>query len=1011
MDYDDPDLYNEEVYDEMAEEEAPHEDEEEEDPSQDGGLSLRQYEGTGSLRGHQVGATGAEDDAGYEDDNAFASPVPSPSPMPSRTGKNGPRNSISPEAAGDGPLRIKQLFKQSGDEGSLGSQSSKKHKSDESGDKKSVASQRKPRGNLPPAPKFSGDRKADPSCFKKYANKVGSYVAIAEKIIDSNEVGLRLHAALEGDAEAYLEDVPAKAFGTEDGWKVLMRVLKEKFDETKMAKVGTAMKNFFKLQMVPEKDKALTMRDVADYMDKAARQCRDAGLTIPDAVMVYFFFEHSNASHERQANLLLRTNGVYDWSLMKKAVDLRYPTTTIRAAYQGGKGAGRARGAHEVQGQQADGWGEGWPMPEDTDPQIDQWIEYYDPVERIAEIFHLDEYETIPEGLARELHSCFTSHRENRQKLAKAVQARGYYVKGKSKGKGKHGGKPSKGGGKGKKSSKARGGLSLEELKAKTACGDCGQVGHWHGDPECSMRKSNKVLFTAAADPQDDEQQAYEDEESYGWYGEWDPYGHYAEEEDSHTAYVSAPVRGAQAAQRNVVQTQRGLQRQRELDDEAYQVAKGIVGLKAKRVNATSSPSSDQVSNAPKTTEYGTELTANYLYVRGLLNAADDKIFASESAGPRAVREARNENRSSASGIKRDEKSKDKNFEEVGSVWQLLQDMPAPDVDALRVRQTYVTRKVIIRDFDNIEDDELIPDCSPRMVYSLIRRQATVVPGKSYLTIDTACENTVCGSTYMQKLLNKLDKMDLAPTHETENEQYCFGPGAPQTSVTRLSVPIGIGSKAAIIKTSLIHEDKITGGTGPNGIPFLAGQDWLLMMGAIIDIGNNTIEFPKMGIKVPLCVDHTGHLVVAIDDFPSDGWPHGRPLALDEYPGAVFADKKKSECGRSACTVDSNPNYLYEPNHDELNQGLSQAHVRVAPDYREYSFDGMIVRHHCRPREHLFVPAEAHDQPDTRLFRPERITVKAGFPPQVDRWQDHKHGSSESTPWIGITCFLWKVQI
>ena len=37
--------------------------------------------------------------------------------------------------------------------------------------------QKRPRGNLPPAPTFDGDRKKDPRCFKKYANKVDSHAS------------------------------------------------------------------------------------------------------------------------------------------------------------------------------------------------------------------------------------------------------------------------------------------------------------------------------------------------------------------------------------------------------------------------------------------------------------------------------------------------------------------------------------------------------------------------------------------------------------------------------------------------------------------------------------------------------------------------------------------------------------------------------------------------------------------------------------------------------------------
>ena len=987
--YEDEELYGD--GDETEEEETPEDDDEYSgdyvgQPPKEGGR-----QGDQGHSGHQPGSDSRDGSSGHR-----GSPSPSmPSPSPARSGRNGPRTSPeeSPQRE-EGRPRVRDMFTKKSNDGaaSHASEDSLASKSKVKSEKSS-SSQRKPRGNLPQAPKFSGDRKADPACFKKYANTVDSYVAIAEKIINPGEIGLRLHAALEGEAESYLEDVPARAFGEADGWKVLLRVLREKFDETKMAKVGTAMKNFFKLQLENKesKEKAMTMRDVVDLMDKAARQCRDAGLTIPDAVMVYFFFEHSNASHERQANLLLRTNGAYDWSLIKKAVDLLYPTVTVRPGATAGKGGyGRARGAHEVQN---DAWSGDWPMPEATDPQLDEWLEYYDPVEHIAENFAYDDAEApLPEELARELHTVFTSHRENRQKLAKAVQARGYYVKGKSKGKGKKGGKTAKGGGKGKKGGKTRGGLTLEELKAKTACGDCGQVGHWHGDAACPMRKANMTGGQCG----DEEQHYDEAEETYDWHAEWNPYG---AEDWTHDAQTSSAARGSQATRRVAHQAHRTSPVRDELHDEAYETAKNITMLKSKRSGSTPSD-----RNPKSLRSDDMELTANYLYVRGLLEASKSSS-SSASSGPAAVQQARDE----VANMPKNAKS-GKTYEELGSVWELLKDMPVPDVDALRVRQTYVTRTINYADISDLEDDEMIPDGSPRTVFSLLRRRPTVMPGRAYLTIDTACENTVCGSNYAQKLLDMLYKFNIVPTAETENEHYCFGPGAPQTSVTRLAVPVGIGDVAAVVKTSVIQEDKLYGSVGPNGIPFLAGQDWLLMMGAVIDIGNSAIEFPLIGVKVPLYVDHTGHLVVAIDEFPNSGWPHQAPFALEEYPGAVFAVVEKKERNRSSCAVDSSPDYIYEPNHDSMNQDLSNSPVRVPPDFWEYTYHGMVIRHHCRPRNSLFDPVEAHDRPDTQVFRGERITIRAGGEHEVDMWQSSSSSSptSHDAKWTGMTCFLLK---
>ena len=254
---------------------------------------------------------------------------------PVRQGRNGPR-SHSSASGHPSPSRT-----------SPSKASPETRRRDDGTSSSTSQAQKRPRGNLPSAPSFDGDRKKDPRCFKKYANKVDSYVAIAKRIIDSGEIGLRLHAALEGEAADFLEDVPAKVFGAEDGWQVLIKILRDKYDEPTINKVGTAMRNFFQLQIAT--DKTLNMRDIAEYMDRAARQCRDAGLQIPDAVMIHFFFIHSGASTERQANLLLRTQGEYDWKKLKTAIDILYPNVVVRNTGGAGKGdSHRGRGAHEV---------------------------------------------------------------------------------------------------------------------------------------------------------------------------------------------------------------------------------------------------------------------------------------------------------------------------------------------------------------------------------------------------------------------------------------------------------------------------------------------------------------------------------------------------------------------------------------------------------------------------------------------------------------------------------------
>eukprot|EP00913_Durusdinium_trenchii_P008023 g7523.t1 len=762
------------------------------------------------------------------------------------------------------------------------------------------------RRNLPPAPKFDGDRKADPRCFRKYLNKVDSYVALAEKIIDHNEIGLRLHAALEGEAADYLEDVPARTFGEIDGWRVLLRILRDKYDEPPMHKVGTAMKNFFNLQMA--QDKTITMREVAEHLDRAARQCRDAGLDLPDAVMIHVFFQHTGASNERQANFLLRTGGQYDWAKIKAAIDILYPNTTVRVPASGAKASGyRGRAAHEVHWSSSD-----WQLPDLQDPSIvwDSWLYENDPVEMIAEqtLYEAVDENLIPQNLARDLTACFNTHRENRRQLARAVQARGYYVrggKGKSGGRGKgdrgkgRGGKKGKGG----KSAggKTRGGLTLQELKAKTACAECGAIGHWK--EECPKRQSNLTHHTEYREPDpyyepDFEEYDYDADEQA--YEEWDPetWDQWQEEAPRSSHAAGRQTDAAAAVEEENLRAIHALRKK-------VSQAAPLAGP-SKSTSATTSKTAPPAKVPPvmpktppvmpkqvkqvrnvyveqskhdiveeqgfnKHSLYSDEFVDQHgtmARVKAILTAKPPGTTFSGSEARAAVRthatsSAHVATRTDETGL-------------TGSVWDLLKDhSKAPDLDSLRkTRDVLAARRV-----------KFESPTSPRSALSLTRRPPTVQTDKVYLTIDTACENTVVGSVYLEKVLNKLGEHGLMPITHEENEQYCFGPGAPKTSTTRLSVPIGIDGKPLVIRTSVIQEDK----QAANRVPFLAGQDWLVLMGAVVDIGNNKMSLPAAGCEVPLLVDVSGHLVISIEDYPCTGWPQGLWTKVDEYPGAIFA--------------------------------------------------------------------------------------------------------------------------
>ncbi len=102
----------------------------------------------------------------------------------------------------------------------------------------------KPRGNLPKVPEFDGDKKKDPLCFQKWMRRADTYVSIAKKIINEEEIGLRLYEALQGEAFDHFDGVPAETFNVKNGWLVLTKVLQKKYDEKPIVKVGKVMDEF-----------------------------------------------------------------------------------------------------------------------------------------------------------------------------------------------------------------------------------------------------------------------------------------------------------------------------------------------------------------------------------------------------------------------------------------------------------------------------------------------------------------------------------------------------------------------------------------------------------------------------------------------------------------------------------------------------------------------------------------------------------------------------------------------
>ena len=112
------------------------------------------------------------------------------------------------------------------------------------------------------------------------------------------------------------------------------------------------------LQLAPDKEKHLSMRDVADYMDGAAPQCRDAGLEI-------YLTPSSSTSTSSTREHRLKDKPICC------SIELLYPNVVVRQGQEQGR-IGRGRGSHEVQ--HSDAWFSEWPLADAMEQHMAEWI-------------------------------------------------------------------------------------------------------------------------------------------------------------------------------------------------------------------------------------------------------------------------------------------------------------------------------------------------------------------------------------------------------------------------------------------------------------------------------------------------------------------------------------------------------------------------------------------------------------------------------------------------------------
>ena len=148
---------------------------------------------------------------------------------------------------------------------------------------------------------------------------------------------------------------------------------------------------------------------------------------------------------------------------------------------------------------------------------------------------------------------------------------------------------------------------------------------------------------------------------------------------------------------------------------------------------------------------------------------------------------------------------------------------------------------------------------------------------------DTACQNSVNGIRNMnglRELILKPAELDVMVADECE--YFRFGPGDPNLSKLRYSIPCSIMGKALLIKTSCIDDRE----KAP--LPFLAGRDLMSCLGVVIDTERRVCDIRALGLAgVPLLTSASGHFASRLDDWPENGFPERTGTPVHEHYSCI----------------------------------------------------------------------------------------------------------------------------
>lgn len=268
-----------------------------------------------------------------------------------------------------------------------------------------------------------------------------------ETDVPRSKRGVKLLRVLTGMARVAVEEMPFEEIACEDGLRNVMGRLKDFFQPHLEVSLPRAFENAVYGQPRTSKE---GFGEYIARMDRGFNRLAKEGVSLPESAQGYIVYRQAGLSEAQDQRFLVWSDGKYDRSSVVKA--LRKLDKVVKERGKGNYLMDASENDLGIFSAEGDG---AWEIEDDDDENY-VYVQEGD----LGEV--MDE-EDVLHALA--------SYREIRQAMKDQRKGRGFYGKGLgAKGK-------SKGSGKWQK-------VHTEQLKMRSRCWKCGQVGHW--SKECS---------------------------------------------------------------------------------------------------------------------------------------------------------------------------------------------------------------------------------------------------------------------------------------------------------------------------------------------------------------------------------------------------------------------------------------------------------------------------------------------------------------------------------------------